>query len=324
MKLLLIFAALLCARTAVAIEAPRQSVIDQARIMITNNLENDLRMQLAQYLPGVFPLHFLCQFKGETKPPFTVIPGNWVDAEEAGELHCPGLLDASLEKQSRLRVNQYGKLAALLLEKGRVTVKPTAEPFFLETKSIRLGIANAGKLLQMSALASDSSETIGCNRGAALAELEFDFPVPQKQYLFAHACRVELQRTKNETTHYLSSQDLVEVQNLALPRRTWPSLRNKVSNPFLMNPVIPLSISFLVKPGAKPLGQWAFPPALLTNASCTVYSQTEEGKPAKEAAKFESKELQQGEIELDAQFAGSFLSLVCEDAAGTFASTVVF
>lgn len=328
MKNFLFLATLFWNFPAFAAEPPRQSLIDLAQDILASSLEKEQKLLLSQYLPGIFPIHFLCQFKGLNKDPITVFPGDWIDTVDAGELNCPGLLAASVDGQSRIRVNQYGKRVGVLLEKGRITMRPTSEPFFLETTSLRLGAVATGKATQLGALASDTSQSIGCIRGSVLAELEAaDEASGQKQFLFSHACRAEIKPVESEITYYLNSQDLVEAQNLSLSRRAWPNPETLPANPFINSPVVPQSVSLLIKPATTPdtklQAHWSIPPNLLTAPGCTVYAQTEEGKAAKEVSRFEAKELQ-GDFTLDAAYAGKFLALVCEDTASTFASAVVF
>ncbi len=328
MKFFFLAALFLLIGTAWAGEPPQRTKLEDYLMSFTDSFDREKRYLFAEHFPKLFPIPFLCQLEETNGKPFTVVPGDWLDVNNGGVLRCPGTLEATIEKQSRLRVSKYGSAPLLHLEKGRIEVRPGTTPLFLEMSTIQLSAVGTGKAQRLSALSSDHTQVFGCNGGAINADLKLTPAQGLKQYLFSHSCRMELRMDGREEVFYMLSHDLLEAANIVLPRRVWPILHNTPAHQFLINPSIPLPMILELKPepgsGGKIQVRWQLPLGILDQPTCVVYAQPEKGKPTKEAARFEARDKLQGELLIDPGFRSSIFSLVCEDKKSTYASMVTY
>lgn len=303
---------------------PAPNAVEKYLFSFTSQLSREQRVRLASYLPGIFPIRFVCRFQPSQGEGNVVLPGEWVGAETGGNLSCPGLITADLEKNSRFRVSQEAGLPVLSLELGEMHVKPSAHPFVVGTPAMRIRAVSSGEGLQVILKATPGKQMIGCDGGAMAAALEATPGKDQVKYLFSNVCAFNLEA--DGLTYNLYSRDIVEYENLRVVRPHWPVVQDEFVTRFAPpNGSRYFFLNYGVqKNAAKRLLTFSLPFHEFFDATCILYQRENETAPPKEIARVPPGQVKSGMIEFDGAGPPMQYAMTCQIPGKLIASNILF
>jgi hypothetical protein len=297
---------------------PERSLVELFSSALVDISSHDSLTALALYLPGIFPLHFLCQFTPSKGKSATVLPGEWVSAPAGGLLSCPGEYEINLASGTRLRVRQYGTLPAFHLAVGQAMVSSGANDYFLSTPGFSGGLRSHGKRLHISLSAKPEENVFDCVQGNVTVSLRTDLVQNSKNLFVNRFCRSEVLTGDSAKVRTLFPGDRAYISNLTIIRKYWPAVAN-TELPALSPDQGGLT-PILLTAAAGGKVSWQLPSDLL-NAGCALYSQKSDFSPLVEVEKVKGSTT--GDAQLNKNALPSFASLQCESAAGTIFSNLV-
>jgi hypothetical protein len=273
------------------------------------------RLELASRFPGIFKIHFVCQFVAAGKEAVAIIPGDWIDAPSGGTLNCPDGESVAVAPKSKLQLQQIAGGPTFFLESGSALIHFGPAKFTLRMREGFFYVEGKGSRHQLEMTTDGSKETIRCNAGNISGRLSVEEST-DRLTLESFLCRMEFV-FKDGSSRFLYAGESVSLLNFRLLRRSfWPP--QPVSKP----PEGMAGFNLVLHPRAAPDGnklEWIIFKPAPSSLRCVLYAQKAENGKAEEVVRLESSSIQ-GELLVPPAFAKAFLSLVCEGEAFMIAS----
>lgn len=177
---------------------------------IEDRLSDEQRILLAEHLPKIFGINYLCKYYKSDGSSFGVGPGRWLETKENDRLICPQNIQATFSEGSRARILRRSEVT-LDFESGGAQINFGQNQLVLQSSdfSVRMVGESQANLVWFGVLPSETflSCVVGQVQNQILNPLD-PKTIPNNIYLGSTTCQMNTQFVEGESSVLLGDEYL--------------------------------------------------------------------------------------------------------------------